>query len=49
MKTLLDERAPVYASMATAVVDTDGLTPQEVASAVLAQLGEIAGEGGSGA
>ena len=35
MKALLDERAPVYESVATAVVDTDGLTPQEVASAVL--------------
>lgn len=45
MKTLLDERAPVYESVATAVVDTDGLTPQEVASAVLAHIGEVAGEG----
>jgi shikimate kinase len=41
MKALLDERAPVYESVATAVVDTDGLTPQEVASAVLAHLGEV--------
>jgi len=38
MKTLLDERAPVYESVATAVVDTDGLTPDEVASAVLTLL-----------
>jgi shikimate kinase len=35
MKTLLDERTPVYESVATDVVDTDGLTPDEVATAVL--------------
>ena len=44
MKALLDERAPVYESVATAVVDTDGLMPQEVASAVLADIGEVVGE-----
>jgi shikimate kinase len=40
MKTLLDERAPVYDSVATAVVDTDGRTPEEVADAVVEVLGE---------
>jgi shikimate kinase len=40
MKTLLDERTPVYESVATAVVDTDGLTPAEVADAVLETVGD---------
>jgi shikimate kinase len=34
MKTLLDERTPVYVSVAVATVDTDGRTPDEVADAV---------------
>ena len=34
MKALLDERTPVYESVAIAVVDTDGRTPDEVAVAV---------------
>lgn len=34
MKKLLDERAPVYQSVATATVATDGLSPDEVADAV---------------
>ena len=34
MKALLDERTPVYESVARAVVDTDGRTPDEVADAV---------------
>jgi shikimate kinase len=34
MKALLDERTPVYESVATAVVDTDARTPDEVADAV---------------
>ena len=34
MKALLDERTPVYEAVATAVVDTDGRTPEEVAEAV---------------
>ena len=34
MKALLDERTPVYESVATAAVDTDGLTPDEVADRV---------------
>ncbi len=39
MKALLDERAPVYESLAAATVDTDGLTPDEVADRVEAVLG----------
>jgi shikimate kinase len=34
MKALLDERTPVYESVAEATVDTDGRTPDEVAAAV---------------
>ena len=34
MKALLDERTPVYESLAVATVDTDGLTPDEVADLV---------------
>jgi shikimate kinase len=39
MKALLDERAPVYESLAAATVDTDGLTPDEVADRVEAVFG----------
>ena len=39
MKALLDERTPVYESVAAAVVDTDGRTPDEVAAAVEEALG----------
>lgn len=39
MKALLEERAPMYESVAVAVVDTDGRTPAEVASAVEEALG----------
>ena len=38
IKGLLDERTPVYESVATHVVDTDGLTPEEVAARVVAAL-----------
>jgi shikimate kinase len=38
MKTLLDERTPVYESVAVAVVDTNGRTPDEVADAVMEVL-----------
>ncbi len=31
IKTLLDERTPIYESVATVVVDTDGRTPEDVA------------------
>ena len=34
MKALLEERAPIYDSVAAAVVDTDGRTPDEVADLV---------------
>jgi shikimate kinase len=34
MKALLDERTPVYEALAVATVDTDGLTPDEVADRV---------------
>lgn len=40
MKALLDERAPVYESVATVVVDTDGRTPEEVAAEVRRALEE---------
>lgn len=39
IKTLLDERTPVYESVATHVVETDGRTPDEVA----AQIRELVG------
>lgn len=38
MKQLLDERTPVYESVARHVVDTNGLTAREVADRVLAVL-----------
>jgi shikimate kinase len=45
IKALLDERAPIYASVATLVVDTDDRTPEDVAEEILAAFGEPAGEG----
>jgi len=41
VKQLLDERAPVYESVATLVVDTDGRTPDEVAAEVRVRLGHL--------
>jgi shikimate kinase len=38
VKALLDERLPVYRSVAQVVVDTDGRTPEEVADSVAAAL-----------
>ena len=38
MKALLDERAPVYRSLATVVVDTDGKSAEEVADEVAAAV-----------
>ncbi len=38
VKALLDERTPIYASVATHVVDTDSRTPDEVAAEVLELL-----------
>jgi shikimate kinase len=39
MKALLEERTPVYESVAEATVDTDGRTPDEVAVLVEEALG----------
>jgi shikimate kinase len=47
MKALMDARAPLYAQVARAVVDTDRLTVPQTVEALLAELG-LAGEGGSG-
>jgi shikimate kinase len=38
IKTLLDERTPVYESVATLVVDTDGRTPEDVAQEIIGSL-----------
>jgi shikimate kinase len=38
IKALLDERTPVYGSVATLVVDTDERTPDEVAARVMEEL-----------
>jgi shikimate kinase len=38
IKALLDERTPVYESVATLVVDTDGRTPDEVAAEIAEAL-----------
>jgi shikimate kinase len=38
IKALLDERTPVYESVATLVVDTDGRSPQDVAGQIVAAL-----------
>ena len=39
IKALLDERTPIYESVATFTVDTDGRTPEEVAAAIQEALG----------
>jgi shikimate kinase len=41
VKTILDERGPVYRSVATTVVDTDGKTPEEVADEVAAAVEQL--------
>lgn len=38
IKALLDERTPVYESVATLVVETDGRSPDEVADEIVAAL-----------
>lgn len=38
IKTLLDERTPVYESVATMVVDTDGRSPEDVAEEIVGAL-----------
>jgi shikimate kinase len=40
IKALLDERTPIYESVASVVVDTDDRTPDEVADAVVSALEE---------
>jgi shikimate kinase len=42
IKALLDERTPVYESVATLVVDTDGRSPEDVAEEIDAALGRKA-------
>jgi len=39
IKTLLDERTPVYESVATLSVETDGREPQDIADEIVAALG----------
>jgi len=39
IKSLLDERTPIYREVATLEVDTDGRTPAEVAGEILTRLG----------
>lgn len=41
VKALLDERGPVYRSVATVVVDTDGKSPEEVADEVAAAVEQL--------
>jgi shikimate kinase len=43
IKALLDERLPVYRSVAAATVDTDGKSPEEVADEVAAAVEELEG------
>lgn len=38
IKTLMDERTPVYESVATLVVDTDGRSPEDVAEEIVTTL-----------
>lgn len=40
IKQLLDERAPVYAAVATITVDTDGRSVQDVAAEIITRLEE---------
>lgn len=43
VKAILDERGPVYRSVATVVVDTDGKPPEQVADEVGAAVEELEG------
>ncbi|MDI6912019.1 shikimate kinase [Nocardioides sp.] len=45
IKALLDERTPIYESVATLVVDTDGRSPEDVAKEIRAALDGPAREG----
>lgn len=50
MKELLEQRLPVYQSLAWLTVTTDGREPQEIADEIAATLGErLAAEAGEGA
>lgn len=40
IKAILDERAPVYAAVASLTVDTDGRTPEDVAAEIISRLEE---------
>jgi shikimate kinase len=41
IKALLDERTPIYESVARLVVDTDGRSPEDVAAEIRAALAEV--------
>jgi shikimate kinase len=41
IKTLLDERTPVYESVATESVDTDGRSPEDVAAEILRKVAQV--------
>ena len=41
IKALLDERTPVYESVATESVDTDGRTPEDVAAEILRKVAQV--------
>ena len=43
VKALLDERTPVYEAVASATVDTDGKTPEQVADEVATAVEELEG------
>lgn len=45
IKALLDERTPIYESVATLAVDTDGRSPEDVAADILAAFDGPAQEG----
>ena len=45
IKTLLDERLPVYRAVASVTVETDGKTAEEVADEVAAAVEELEGSG----
>jgi shikimate kinase len=48
VKALLDERTPVYESVATFSVDTDGRSPEEVAAEIASRIGSSTEEHADG-
>ncbi|MCL2543492.1 MAG: shikimate kinase [Nocardioidaceae bacterium] len=42
VKALLDERTPIYESVASISVDTDGRSPEDVAAEIAERIGELA-------